>query len=248
MEKNAANPDLILITGGARGLGLAIVQDCLSRGLSVATCSRRNTPEMDCLLQAYPQQLAFSQLDISDSESAGAWVRSATERFGAVYGIVHNAAVAQDGVLATLPEVEIDRMLDIDLRAVLKLNRLVIRSQLKANRGGRILCISSIIAQRGYTGLSVYAAAKAGLEGMTRALARELGPRGITVNCIAPGYMRSDMSAALQAAQLQQIIRRTPLGRLAEFSDIVPAIRFLLSAESSFMTGQTLVIDGGITV
>ncbi|MCD8481988.1 MAG: SDR family oxidoreductase [Verrucomicrobia bacterium] len=247
MEKKAAS-ELVLITGGARGLGLAIVQELLSVGYRVATCSRRSTEAIQNLQQQYPNHFNFAALDITDSSAAADWVHQINQSSGPLYGVIHNAAIAQDGLLATLPEVEIDRMLDVDLRAVLKLNRLAIRNLLKTNRGGRIISISSIIAHRGYTGLAVYAAAKAGLEGMTRSLARELGPRGITVNCIAPGYMLSEMSAGLDDKQLQQIVRRTPLGRLATFADVVPAVKFLLSPDAAFITGQSLVIDGGITV
>lgn len=118
---------------------------------------------------------------------------------------------------------------------------------LRRASGGRIVNISSIVGSRGYSGLSVYGATKAALDGFTRGLAREVGSRQITVNSIAPGYMRTAMSAGLGSQGLQQIVRRTPLGRLAEPSDIVGAIEFLLSDRSAFITGQTLVIDGGIT-
>jgi len=180
------------------------------------------------------------------SEALRDLVAAAVEKHGEVHALVNNSAVAQDGVLATLPEVEIGRMLAINLEGTLRLTRHAIRSMLK-QRGGRIINISSIIGSRGYTGLAVYSATKAGLDGMTRSLARELGPRGITVNSIAPGYMQTEMTAGLSQEQLQQIVRRTPLGRLAAPADVVPLVLFLLGPDSALITGQNILVDGGIT-
>ncbi len=124
---------------------------------------------------------------------------------------------------------------------------MALRILLENRAGGRIVNISSIIGSRGYTGLAAYSASKAGLDGLTRALAREVGRRGITVNSVAPGYLRTDMSAALSGEQLNQIIRRTPLLRLGTVADITPAVKFLLGDEARFITGHTLMIDGGIS-
>jgi 3-oxoacyl-[acyl-carrier protein] reductase len=129
----------------------------------------------------------------------------------------------------------------------LRLTRLFLRTLLARNTAGRIINISSIIGSRGYTGLAAYAASKAGLDGATRALAREVGRRGITVNSVAPGYLETEMSASLEGGQRSQIVRRTPLGRLGTVSDVTPVVRFLLSDEAGYITGQTILIDGGIT-
>jgi len=123
-----------------------------------------------------------------------------------------------------------------------------LRHLLTRSGGGRIVNISSIIGLRGYTGLAAYSASKAGLDGMTRALAREVGRRGITVNSVAPGYLDTEMSERLEQRQRQQIINRTPQGRLGTVGDVVPVIRFLLGAEAGFVTGQTIVVDGGASV
>ena len=164
-----------------------------------------------------------------------------------IFGLVNNAGIAVQGVLASFPVVDAERILQVNLLAALRMSRLVLRGMLVANSPGRIINISSIIGTRGYAGLSAYSASKAGLDGMTRALARELGPRNITVNSVAPGYLRTEMSHGLRERQLDQIVRRTPLGRLGEPADVAPVIRFLLSDDAQFITGQTLIVDGGLT-
>ena len=141
---------------------------------------------------------------------------------------------------------DVERVIMINLTGTLLLTRLAVRLMLVRSRGN-VISISSIIGLRGYAGLAAYSATKAGLDGMTRGLARELGPRNIRVNSIAPGYLETDMSHGLDMAQRDQIVRRTPLGRLGVPSDVVGAVHFLLSPDSAFITGQVLVIDGGIT-
>jgi 3-oxoacyl-[acyl-carrier protein] reductase len=165
---------------------------------------------------------------------------------GPIQALINNAGIARDGVLAMMRPADIDAVLDVNLRGSLHLTRLVARPML-ARTGGSILNISSIIGLRGYSGLAVYSATKGGLDAMTRALARELGPRNIRVNSIAPGYLETEMSSTLGDEQRLQIVRRTPLGRLGRPADVVGAVLFLLSPASSFITGQTFVIDGGVT-
>jgi 3-oxoacyl-[acyl-carrier protein] reductase len=143
--------------------------------------------------------------------------------------------------------VDAERVLNVNLISALRLSRLALRKMLSQGDKARIINISSIVGLRGYTGLAAYAASKAGMDGMTRALAREVGRRGITVNSVAPGYLATDLSASLKTEQRRQIVNRTPLGRLGEVADVVPMVRFLLSDEADFITGQTVVVDGGIS-
>jgi 3-oxoacyl-[acyl-carrier protein] reductase len=241
----------VIVTGGGRGLGLALVRDLLDRGYRVAACGRTTPRDVTALRDDSPHEkdLLWRECHVGREDEESDFFRAVVEWCGkaAVYGLVNNAAVAGEGILATFPNVDTQHIIDVNLLGAIRLSRLVSQVLLANGRGGRIVNISSIIATRGYTGLAAYAASKAGLEGLTRSLARELGRRRITVNAVAPGYFESSMSAGLGREQRDQIVRRTPLGRLATVDDIVPIVRFLLSDESAFVTGQTIVVDGGIS-
>lgn len=237
----------IIVTGGSRGLGLAINRALLAAGYSVATCSRTLGAALPALLDAHPDRLFWHQADIGDSASSQAFIDATVQRLGTPWGLVNNAGIAREGILATLPLVEVEQLIQTNLTGAIQTARAVLRHMLSRPGGGRIINISSIIGQRGYTGLAAYAATKAGLDGLTRALAREVGRRQITVNSVAPGYLDTEMSGTLSARQQDQIVRRTPLGRLGTAADIAPAILFLLGDDAQFITGQTLTIDGGIT-
>lgn len=237
----------VIVTGGSRGLGLAITRALLDAGYAVATCSRQPGDVLPVLRADYPDRLFWQQADIGDAASGQAFIDSAVKRFGAPWALVNNAGIAREGILATLPLVEVDQLIQTNLTGAIQVARAVLRHMLSQPGGGRIINISSIIGQRGYTGLAAYAATKAGLDGLTRALAREVGRRQITVNSVAPGYLDTEMSGTLSGGQRDQIVRRTPMGRLGTAEDVVPAILFLLSDGGRFITGQTLTIDGGIT-
>lgn len=237
----------VIVTGGSRGLGLATIQALLGAGYRVATCSRSPGEVLPDLLAANPDRLFWQQADIGDATSAQSFIDATVQRFGAPWGLVNNAGIAREGILATLPLVEVDQLIQTNLTGAIQVARSVLRHMLSRPGGGRIINISSIIGQRGYTGLAAYAATKAGLDGLTRALAREVGRRQITVNSVAPGYLDTEMSGTLSGGQRDQIIRRTPMARLGTADDVTPAILFLLGDGARFVTGQTLTIDGGIT-
>lgn len=239
----------VIVTGGARGLGLGLVEDLLAQGYAVATCSRKTNPRVEEIARQEPERFFWRACQIGVEAEEETFFNAVVDWLGerALYGLVNNAGVAGEGILATYPAVDIERILDVNLVGALRLSRLFLRVMLSRNWKGRLINITSIIGSRGYTGLAAYAASKAGLDGATRALAREVGRREITVNSVAPGYLETEMSASLGDAQRQQIVRRTPLGRLGTVADVVPLVRFLLSEEARFMTGQTLIVDGGIT-
>jgi 3-oxoacyl-[acyl-carrier protein] reductase len=237
---------VVLISGGSRGLGAGIVQSFLASGDRVATFARTATPEVARWSAEFPDHFSFSEVDLSDRAETAAFVKRLVDEWETIDVLVNNAGVARDGILAMADDDDVDFVIDLNLRGTLHLTKLVSRRML-ARRSGHIINISSIVGLSGYRGLAVYSATKAALDGMTRSLARELGSRGIMVNSVAPGYLRTEMSHGLDEAQLQQIVRRTPAGRLGEPHDIARVVQFLVSPENTYLTGQVLVVDGGLT-
>lgn len=236
----------VIITGATRGLGLAMAERLLREDdYRVIAIGRRETPELAALLTAHPDRLAFRSYDLADLDGIQALVTGITREFGALYGLINNAAIGVDGVLATQHATDIARALRINLESPIILTKYACRSMLTKGCG-RIVNVSSIIASTGFNGLSVYGATKAGLEGFTRSLSRELGRARITVNCLAPGYMETDMTAGLQGEKLNSIRRRAPLG-LPRPEDVASAAVYLLSKEAEMMTGAVMTVDGGST-
>lgn len=239
-------PSLVLVSGGSRGLGMAIIKQLLLEGYQVATFSRTHTEEVGQLQHQFPERFSYLYGDMAKKATLEEVVKRVEKDIGPVEALINNAGVAYDGILATMPPANIDKLISINLTGTLFLTRRVVRSMLVRSRGN-VISISSVIGLRGYAGLAAYAATKAAIDAMTRALARELGPRNIRVNSIAPGYLETEMTERLDENQRKQIIRRTPLGRLGRLEDVVGIVSFLLSSASAFVTGQTLVVDGGIT-
>ena len=237
----------VVVTGGSRGLGAGIVQSFLDSGDRVATCARSATPEVERWRDtARGDRFLFATADLALRADCERFVGDVVERWGSIDVLVNNAGVARDGVLALFSDEDLDTVIDLNLRGTIHVTRLVVRRML-ARGGGRIVNVSSIVGRSGYRGLAVYSATKAALDGMTRSLARELGSRGITVNSVAPGYLRTEMSHGLDGRQLEQIVRRTPAGRLGEPDDVARAIQFLADPANDYITGHVLVLDGGLT-
>lgn len=242
---------VVIVSGGSRGLGAGLVQGLLRSGYRVATCSRSRSPFLDSIEkdETFGNDVWWQPCTLGEAEQVERFVKAAAEWAGeaGLYGLVNNAAIAAAGILATFPVIEIERILRVNLLGPMQMTRAFCQRIIHTSRGARILNISSIIGSRGYNGFAPYSATKAGLDGMTRALARELGRRNITVNSIAPGYIRTEMSATLTDDQVQQVVNRTPIGRMATCDDVLGLVRFLLGDEAGFITGQTILVDGGIS-
>jgi 3-oxoacyl-[acyl-carrier protein] reductase len=235
----------VVVSGGSRGLGRALVEGLIEAGYQVSTFSRGRTDFID--QHCDDPGFFYESADVCQSESLVRFLKNAKERFGPPYGLVNCAGVATVSVLPLLRDEQIDQTIATNLRGTLILTRLVVRQMRLSDQGGSIVNISSVVGVRGYRGMAVYAATKGGIDAMSRALARELGAWKIRVNSIAPGYLRTEMSESLEGEKLDKILRRTPLGRLGVPEDVVGPVKFLLSDESKFVTGQLLVVDGGIS-
>ena len=236
----------VVVTGASRGLGLAICTQLIKENYFVVAISRTMSDELSCLCEEKEQSISYVPYDLADLDGIHALCKSITDAYGRPYALVNNAAVGFDGVLATMHNSEISTLLDINVQAPILLSKYLSRSMM-LNRTGRIINISSIIASTGFSGLSVYAASKAALEGFTRSLSREVGKDGITVNCVAPGYMQTEMTSSLQGEKLESVKRRSPLGRLASPSDAASAVLYLMSEQAQSMTGTIMTVDAGST-
>lgn len=235
----------ILITGAGRGLGLAIANRLSKEDYRLICLSRTLSEELQSLIDSSGDDVVFQQYDLQDLDGIPSLVSSITRKYGPLYGIINNAGIGLDGLLATQHATDISKVLRVNLEAPILLTKYACRSML-TRMEGRVINVSSIIASTGFNGLSVYAASKAGLEGFTRSLSRELGRANITVNCIAPGYMETEMTKGLEDKKLESVKRRAPLG-LPSPDDVTGAVAYLLSADSSKMTGSIMTIDGGST-
>lgn len=235
---------LVVVTGASRGLGLAISRALLGAGYRVLAVARHHSAELQQLAADHGEQLAFAACDLAEIEALPEACKGWVKQHGRPWGLINNAAVGRDGILATLHDRDIELLLRVNLQAPILLCKYLSRPML-LNGGGRIVNIASVVANTGYKGLSVYAASKAGLVGLSRSLARELGKGGITVNALLPGFMATDMTAALEGDKLDSIQRRSAIGRLAGVDEVAAAVVYLLSDAAAAVTGTTLTVDGG---
>ena len=240
----------VIVTGGSRGIGLGIARALAFAGFQVIVIARREGDELSAAQTDVSQNatgsLRFHPFDLEDIDGIPGLVKSLRGEFGALYGLVNNAGLGTSGILANMPVSAIERLNRLNVISPMVLTKFAVRSIMTGD-GGRIVNISSIVATTGYHGLSVYAATKAAMQGFTRSLARELGPLGITVNAVAPGYVDTDLTQELTGNDRDRIARRSALKRMPDISDIANAVEFLFSDKARNITGTTLTVDAGNT-
>jgi 3-oxoacyl-[acyl-carrier protein] reductase len=241
----------ILITGGSRGIGRAIALELAARGASIAFTyhSRAEAAQsVEQELRALGVEAQAYQSDAADFEAAQTVVKHVRERFGALYGLVNNAGITRDKLLIMMKEDDWDAVLDTNLKSVFNMSKAVVALLLKQKQGGSILNISSISGVTGMAGQTNYAAAKAGMIGFTKALAKEVSSRGITVNALAPGLIETEMTGGLSAEYRARLLETIPLGRFGTATEIARIAAFLLSEDARYITGQVLCADGGLVM
>jgi 3-oxoacyl-[acyl-carrier protein] reductase len=240
----------VIVTGGSRGLGFGTAIKLRDAGYRVVVVARQESMEI-AETSGEPTPLHFWPCDLGEIDALPDLVKNIRKDVGPIYGLVNNAGIGTSGMLATMRVTDIVQTVRLNTVAPMVLTKHIVRSMmadgaLKEN-GGRIVNISSIISATGFSGLSVYGATKASLVGFTKSLARELGPLGVTVNAVAPGFIDTRMTDGLEGAQRDQIVRRSPLKRLAEIDDVASAVNFLISDAARNITGTVLTVDAGST-
>ena len=237
----------VLVTGGSRGIGLAIAGRLAGAGFNVIAVSRRESDELRAAItEAKQGNLHFRGCDLSAIDAIPAFVKQMRDEFGAIYGLVNNAGIGTEGLLATMHNSEIEALVRLNVLSPVILTKYIVRHMM-ADGEGRIVNISSIIASTGYNGLSVYGATKAAATGFTRSLAREVGKLGITVNAIAPGFIDTELTHNLGGEGRQKIASRSALKRLPEADDVASMVEYLLGEGGRNITGTVLTVDAGNT-
>jgi 3-oxoacyl-[acyl-carrier protein] reductase len=235
-----------LVTGASRGIGAAIALELAVRGMKVIGTATTDAGAAK-ISEALAQHAGCkgATLDVNDAKAAEALIDAIAKEHGGLQVLVNNAGITRDTLAMRMKDDDWDAVLDTNLKAVFRMSRAVMRTMMK-QRYGRIVSITSVVGASGNPGQANYAAAKAGVAGMTRALARELGSRGITVNCVAPGFIETDMTAALPEEQQKALLGQIPLGHLGKPADIAHAVAFLASPQAAYVTGQELHVNGGM--
>ncbi len=235
-----------LVTGASRGIGAAIALELAQRGLKVTGTATTDdgAAKISQALAAFPG-CGGKNLNVNDAAAAELLIDSLVKTHGGLQVLVNNAGITRDMLAMRLKDEDWDAVLDTNLKAVFRMSRAVMRTMMK-QRYGRIISITSVVGASGNAGQANYAAAKAGVAGMTRALARELGSRNITVNCIAPGFIETDMTAGLGEEQQKALLGQIPLGHLGKPQDIAHAVAFVASPQAAYITGQEIHVNGGM--
>jgi len=240
----------VIVTGGSRGLGLGIARTLAMSGYRVCTVARQSGEQHDQvnaeLTAGGFEPLQLRAFDLQQTERLASFVKGLVSEFGCPHALINNAGIGTSGVLAMMRDSQIETLLRTNVLATLLFTKYVIRSMMSV-RAGRIVNISSIVSFTGYSGLAAYAATKSALIGFTRSLAREVGPLGINVNAVAPGFLDTEMTAGMESETHARIVRRSALRRQATIADVAGAVDYLLSERGSNVTGTVMTVDAGAT-
>lgn len=244
---NTFGGQIALVTGASRGIGRAIAMELGARGARVVgtATSDEGAEAIRAVLDAARIAGAGLKLDVREASQCAAVIREVETRLGSVTILVNNAGVTRDNISLRMSDEDWDQVLETNLKAVFRMSKLVMRGMMKA-RYGRIINITSVVAASGNAGQANYAAAKAGVAGLTRSLARELGSRNITANCVAPGFIETDMTKALPESQRDVLLGQIALGRLGRPEEVAAAVAFLASPNAGYVTGSILHVNGGM--
>ena len=239
-----------VVTGGSRGLGRAVCLELARRGSNVALCYAGNEAaarETVSACEALGAKALAVRCNVADAGEVKGLMDAAVQAFGAIHILVNNAGITRDGLLMTMKEADFDAVIDANLKGTFLCMKAVARAMVK-QRYGRIVNLSSVVGLGGNAGQVNYAASKAGVIGMTKALARELAGRNVTVNAVAPGFIRTDMTAAMPEAARAAVLGTIPMQRMGQPEDVAKAVAFLASDEAAYVTGQVLAVDGGMSM
>lgn len=236
----------IFVTGGSRGIGASLVLDLAQRGAQIAFTYSSRPESAEAVLKALPGEGHFHlSCNITDESSVDAAISQVLERMGQIDGLVNNAGITQDTLLLRMKPEDFDKVIATNLRGTFLVTRGFLKSMIKA-RTGSIVNITSVIGQTGNAGQANYAASKAGVEAFTRSLALEVASRGVRANCVAPGFIRTEMTDSLTDQQKNAILEKIPMQRIADAKEVASAVAFLLSEDASYITGHTLSVNGGL--